>query len=157
VINLLLGGLVAGTLDIAYACIFWGIRNDVPAQRIFQSVARGALGEAAFEGGWGTAILGLGFHYFIATSMCVAYYLVAKRWSPLRERPVPLGIVYGVLLYAIMNFVVLPLSAAGPPSKNTLWVVLSVLVHMFLIGLPCALFAVRALSSNRNVEEGRPG
>src|SRR6185436_4079530 len=51
------GGLLAGAFDIAYACIYWGIAADVPAQRIFQSVARGLLGKAAFEGGWGTALL----------------------------------------------------------------------------------------------------
>jgi hypothetical protein len=49
------GGLVAGTLDIAYACVFWAIKRDVPVQRILQSVAAGLLGEASFEGGGATA------------------------------------------------------------------------------------------------------
>jgi len=35
----LAGGLVAGTLDILYACIFWALKRGVPAQRILQSVA----------------------------------------------------------------------------------------------------------------------
>ena len=34
------GGLLAGTLDILYATSFWALR-DVPAQRIFQSIAAG--------------------------------------------------------------------------------------------------------------------
>jgi hypothetical protein len=33
----LAGGLVAGALDITYACVFWAIKAGVPAQRIFQS------------------------------------------------------------------------------------------------------------------------
>jgi len=32
----LAGGLVAGALDITYACVFWAIKAGVPAQRIFQ-------------------------------------------------------------------------------------------------------------------------
>ena len=32
----LAGGLVAGTLDIVYACVFWGLKRDVPVQRILR-------------------------------------------------------------------------------------------------------------------------
>ena len=73
----LAGGLVAGTLDIVYACVFWALKADVPVQRILQSVAAGLLGQESFQGGASTAALGLGLHYFIATSMSVVYYLVA--------------------------------------------------------------------------------
>lgn len=45
------GGPVAGTLDITYACLFWALKGDVPAERILQGVAAGLLGEASFEGG----------------------------------------------------------------------------------------------------------
>ena len=142
----LAGGLVAGTLDIVYACVFWAIKADVPARRILQSVAAGLLGKASFEGGAATAALGLGLHDFIACSMAVAYYLVARRWTALRERPVPFGAAYGLLLYAIMNYVVVPLSAAGSGgAKDPLWVGLSVAVHIFLIGVPIALFVQAAL------------
>jgi hypothetical protein len=142
----LAGGLVAGALDIAYACLFWWLKADVPAQRIFQSVAAGLLGAASFKGGWATAALGLGLHFFIATSMSVTYYLVARRWALLRERPLACGAAYGLLLYAIMNYVVVPLSAAGHGgAKDPLWVILSIVVHAVLIGIPIALFTRRAL------------
>ncbi len=45
------GGLACGVLDITQACIAWGIQNQVPPQRIFQSVASGLLGPKAFQGG----------------------------------------------------------------------------------------------------------
>ena len=35
----LAGGLLAGALDITYACLFWAIKADLPPTRIFQSVA----------------------------------------------------------------------------------------------------------------------
>jgi hypothetical protein len=140
------GGLVAGALDITYACVFWGVRARVPATRIFQSVAAGLLGKASFEGGAATAALGLGLHFFIALSMSFTYYLVAGRWALLWRRPVPMGAAYGLLLYGIMNYIVLPLSAAGSggSGRNVLWISLSILVHMLLIGVPIALFTRRA-------------
>ena len=148
----LAGGLVAGTLDIAYACIFWALKRGVPMQRIFQSVAAGLLGDASFEGGAATAALGLGLHFLIATSMSVTYYLVARRQPLLWQRPVACGAAYGLLLYAIMNYVVVPLSAAGRGSQDPLWIGLSVAVHVLLIGIPIALFARRALQPARMFE-----
>lgn len=140
----LAGGLVAGTLDIAYACIFWALKAGVPASRIFQSVAAGLLGKASLQGGAATAVLGLALHYFIALSMALTYYLVAGRLLVLRHRAGPCGVAYGLLLYGIMNYVVVPLSAAGPGSRDPLWITLSIAVHMLLIGLPIALFVRRA-------------
>jgi hypothetical protein len=141
----LAGGLVAGTLDITYACIFWAIKAGVAPLRIFQSVAAGLLGKASFDGGAATAALGLTLHYFIATTMALAYYLVAKRWPLLTRRPGLFGATYGLLLYLIMNYVVVPLSAAGSGSKDSVWVALSIAVHALFIGIPCALFARLAL------------
>ena len=141
----LAGGFVAGTLDIVYACVFWALKLDVPARQILQSVAAGLLGEASFEGGGATAALGLGLHFLIALSMAVAYYLVSRRWALLWQRPVLCGAGYGLLLYAIMNYVVVPLSAAGPGSKDPLWITLTIAVHALLIGIPIAL-AVRLAS-----------
>ena len=142
--TVLLGGLLAGALDITYAWAFWAIKRGLPAERIFQSVASGLLGAKAFTGGPATAALGLALHFCIAISMAFTYYLVSLRWPVLRSRAVACGAAYGVLLYGIMNYVVVPLSAARPGSKDPLWVVLSVAVHVLLIGMPIALAARRA-------------
>jgi len=145
----LLGGLVAGSFDITYACTFWYLKRRVLPSRVFQSVASGLLGDASFTGGWRTAALGLALHYFIATAMAITYYLFALRWSDLWEKPLVYGPLYGVLLYGIMNYIVVPLSAANPGSRNLLWVLLSIAVHAFLIGTPCAIFARRAMLASR--------
>jgi len=141
----LTGGIVVGTFDIVYACVFWAIKSGVAPQRILQRVASGWLGEPSMSGGWATAALGFVSHYCIAISMAATYYVVARRWPALWERPIPYGAAYGLLLYGIMNYVVVPLSNAGASSKDPLWVGMSIAVHMVLIGLPCALFARRAI------------
>ncbi|MEO8202192.1 MAG: hypothetical protein ABI679_16795 [Gemmatimonadota bacterium] len=144
----LAGGLVAGAFDITFAWAFWAIKVGLSAERIFQSVAAGLLGDASFEGGAATAALGLALHFFIAITMSFTYYLVARRWAPLQRSPWTYGPLYGVLLYAIMNYVVVPLSAAGGGgSKNAWWIGLSIAVHAFLIGTPIALFSRKALSA----------
>jgi hypothetical protein len=141
------GGVVVGTLDILYACGYWALRRDVPAMRILQSVAAGLLGQASFEGGAATAALGLALHYFIALSMSLTYFLVARRWPLLWRRPMLCGAGYGVALYSIMNGIVVPLSAVpGSASKDRLWIVLTIAVHVILVGIPIALFASRAWS-----------
>lgn len=112
-----------------------------------QSVARGVLGKAAFEGGVPAALLGAALHYTIAVSMAVTYYLVSRKLDVLTRRPIPCGVAYGVLLYLIMNLVVLPLSAVGMPKfDNVVWVSMSVVMHM-VFGLICAFTARRALRS----------
>jgi uncharacterized membrane protein YagU involved in acid resistance len=141
---MLIAGLVAGTLDIVYACVFWSIKADVPPLLIFQSVARGLLGNAAFEGGIASAALGLALHFLIAIAMAAGYFLATARWTPLLRRPVIYGCLYGLFLYALMNFVIVPLSAATPGSTDPVWITLSVLVHMLCVGVPIAMLARRA-------------
>jgi hypothetical protein len=138
------GGFIAAALDIAFACVYWALNGDVPALRILQSVAAGVLGEASFEGGAVSASLGLVLHFLIVFVMALVYYAVALRVAPLRERAWLFGGAYGLLLYAVMNYVVVPLSRAGAGPKDPLWITLGVVVHVVLIGIPIALFAKRA-------------
>jgi uncharacterized membrane protein YagU involved in acid resistance len=138
---LLFGTLTVGTLDILDAVVFFGIRNHVAPIRIFQSIAAGLLGRAAFSGGVRTALLGAFLHYFIAFSI-VAVFLVLSRTIPLlRQRAVVSGILYGIGVYLFMNFVVLPLSNAGRGPFVLPVVINGVVIHMFGVGLPAALFA----------------
>ena len=84
----------------------------------------------------------------MSSSLRVRVNALSSRDGPLRERPLLFGPAYGLLLYGIMTYIVVPLSAArsrgGGGSAGTLWIVLSILVHMFLIGLPIAMFTQRA-------------
>jgi hypothetical protein len=46
-----------------------------------------------------------------------------------------------------MHYVVVPLSAAAGGSADPLWTVLTIAVHMLLVGVPIALFAKRSFRS----------
>ena len=137
---ILLGGLIAGTIDISYACIFSYLRRGTSPVRVLQSVASGALGRSAFDGGAWTAALGLVFHFLIATIAAAVYYLASRPLRFLVNYAVICGPLYGLCVYLVMNFVVLPLSAIGSRPALPLPVLISgLLIHMFGIGLPIAL------------------
>ncbi|TWI02664.1 hypothetical protein IP90_01761 [Luteimonas cucumeris] len=145
---LLLGGTTLGSLDILFAFAFWAPQG-VTLTRILQSIAAGLLGRPSYEGGIATAWLGAGLHYFIATMMVLACYLVARRFPGLLRRPLVFGPLYGLLLYGVMNFIVLPLSAAGTPDfANAAWVTSSIAMHA-VFGWICFVFARRALAASR--------
>jgi len=142
---ILIGGAIAGTLDITYAIGFSALRG-VPPMRILQSVASGLLGASAFKGGLSTAALGLALHFFIAFSAAAIFYLASKAIPSLTRHPVVSGLFYGFLIYAVMNLVVLPLSAyPRKVSFPLLVLVTGLFVHMFFIGLPISLAVRRAL------------
>jgi hypothetical protein len=145
--TIVIGGLVAGALDITYAFIIWGLRGVSPI-RIGQSVAAGLLGrEAAVSGGTATGLFGLAVHFVLAIIMAAIYYGAARNIRLLVDRAVPCGIAYGLALYGAMNYVVLPLSAIGKAGGGApLYITITgILVHMFLVGLPIALITRRAL------------
>ena len=133
-----LGAIVVGTLDILYAIVFWYPRGVTPA-RIFQSIAAGLYGRASFIGGTRTVVIGAALHYFISLCIVLVYWLASRRYDVLLRRPFLCGSGYGVLVYLVMNYVVIPLSATKRPAFLLSWVVCSVVVHAFLIGVPAAL------------------
>lgn len=141
---ILLGAMVVGTLDILFAILFWSPRGVAPA-RIFQSVAAGLYGRAAFTGGTRTVVIGALLHFFIALCIVLVYWIASRRYDVLIRRPILCGSIYGVLVYLLMNYVVIPLSATQRSAFLLSWVVSSVVVHAFLVGVPAAVFAKAAV------------
>ena len=144
---ILIGGLIAGTFDITYACVFFGIRNHVRPTRILQSVARGALGQQAFQGGLKTAALGLFFHFLIALTAAAVYVFASRVLRFMITQAVVCGILYGACVYFFMYGIVMRFSAIHSTTLPWVypWAVLipNLLIHMFGIGLPIALVARR--------------
>jgi len=140
---ILIGGLIAGAFDITYACVFFGIRNHVSPIRIFQSVARGALGNQAFQGGLKTAALGLFFHFLIALIAANVYFLLSRVLRFMITHPIICGVLYGACVYLFMYGIVMRVSAIHSTILpwNYPWAVLipNLLIHMLGIGLPIAL------------------
>lgn len=138
--------LIAGTLDISDALIFYGLRGVSP-ERLLQNIASGLVGRTAFQGGLTTALLGLAIHYFITLCWAALFLLAASRAPVLSRRAILSGILYGLIIYAVMNFVVLPHTRLPPRSHLPAPVILAngVLALVLFMGLPIALIARRWL------------
>jgi hypothetical protein len=140
-----LGTFVVGCADALDAMLFFGLRNGVAPGRIFQSIASGLLGQAAYAGGTPTVVLGVLLHFTIALGIVTTYFLASRKLDLLRHRPVLCGILYGLAAFAVMNLVVLPLSAIGHvPRFSRLSLANGLLIHAFGVGLPSALVSARA-------------
>jgi uncharacterized membrane protein YagU involved in acid resistance len=137
---ILVGGGIAATLDIVYAIVYSWIRARIPPTTILQSVASGLIGQPAYEGGAATAALGLFCHYAMAFFIASIFWLASRRLEFLTRNAVASGLAFGVCVYLVMNFVVIPLSAFPTAMTYTpVRVTINVAAHMILFGLPIAL------------------
>lgn len=146
-----LGVLVTGSLDLLEAMLFHALHGVAPMQ-ILQSIAGGFLGRATFHGGVSTAMLGTVTHYAIIATMLAVYVFARTRNRWLQRHLVAGGLLYGCMLFVVMTFVVLPLSAAVEFLRplTAAQVANGVFAHAALVGLPIAWFA-------RRIEDrGRP-
>jgi hypothetical protein len=137
---ILWAGLIAGALDITAACVTTALRGRGGPIGVFQSVASGLLGADAFEGGLPAAALGLVLHFVIAFGAATLYVAASRKLRFLVEQPVVCGLLYGAAVYAFMNSVVVPLSAA--PFKIS-YNLVGLGIHLVCIGLPIGLITGR--------------
>jgi hypothetical protein len=134
---ILAGGLIAGTIDIGAACLING--RSVPF--VLHTIAGGLLAEQAYAGGWRTALLGLLLQEGMAMLIAACYLLAAGYLSALRQRWVTWGLLYGVVIFVVMNYVVLPLSAWKVVPHFSAYKLVANLLAMLLFGLIVAFFS----------------
>jgi len=140
-----IGGLIGGALDLAFAVSFAGYNGAAPG-RVFQAVASGLLGNAAFSGGAGVQALGIASHFVLSLIWAALFAAVASHVPALMRRPLLAGMVFGVIVFLCMRLIVLPLSAyPRPVTFPPLATSLDLLSHMFLFGGPIAFAVNRAL------------
>ena len=134
-------GLVVGVLDISSAILIW-LSRGIGIKRGFQGIAAGLLGQLSYDGGIPTAALGLAIHFFVAFTVVTVFYFASRVIPFLPQHAVFSGIVYGVGVYLVMYWLVLPttFSAFKHRLSNEL---LAVAIHISLIGLPTALIVRR--------------
>src|SRR3954454_6508507 len=136
-------GAIVGAMDITSAFILAVTRGST-VTRLLQFVASGLIGPKAFEGGLGTALLGLALHFVIAFGLVVVFYALSRSFGFIPCHAVVSGLIYGLIVFGVMNLIVLPLSAARPRHSLS-GDLIQIGIHTFIIGLPTSLL-VRRLS-----------
>jgi uncharacterized membrane protein YagU involved in acid resistance len=144
--TILFGGLIAGALDGLDAVIYYGWASGVTPTRLFQHIASGLLGARAFSGGWATTLIGVACHFTIAIGAAAVFYAASLLIPFLAQRPWISGPAFGISVYVVMHYVVVPLSAvrAGTVPMRGLELIDQLFSHMFFVGLPIALMARRS-------------
>jgi uncharacterized membrane protein YagU involved in acid resistance len=139
-VPVLLGGFTAGTIDIGAAASI----NSVSPYIIMQAIAGGVLGKDSFHQGVPAAILGLILQWTM--SLLIAWIFVfATQWLPgLKRLWLPAGLAYGIPVFFVMNYVVVPLSALKHRPHFTPAHFAENMLAMMLFGVIVAFFARRS-------------
>jgi len=134
-------GLVAGTLDGLAAVVIYLVRGGKNPVAIFNFIASGVFGDSGLRGGIGMAFMGLLFHFLIATTWSLIFFVVNSRVSAILRHWVLSGLVYGMVVWLCMNLVVVPLSFTPPIPMNVSGIITGILVLMICVGLPISFLA----------------
>jgi len=134
---------ISGTLDILFAMILTVLFGR-EIGNMLRFVGSGPF-PSATEMGTGGAILGLVVHFTLMAIMAAAFMLVLRQRPQLLDKPVLIGLLYGLITYVAMNLVVVPLRFDAPLPSKPLSIATQLFAHICLVGIPMALIAARYL------------
>jgi hypothetical protein len=142
---ILIAWMLAGTLDITTAVLYYLGPSSARAVRLLKGIASGVLGARAFDSGLATAWLGLALHYLIALIWTLVFVVAVRSCGGLRRHVVLTGIAYGIIIWLVMNLFVLPLSnvARGPFELRA--AVIAAIILILCVGLPISVVIGRYL------------
>ncbi len=138
---ILFAGLLSGCMDITAAFITWWPKGVKPS-RLLQGIAAGWLGPASFNGGTATAALGLAFHFLIAFTAAAVFFVASRKLTFMVRRPILCGALYGIAVYLVMYWVVMPLSNFHG-TKTVTSSIIAIVTHIICVGLPISLVIYR--------------
>src|ERR1700741_2424661 len=128
------GRLIAGILDATDGFAVYYFAAGFNPIQVLQFIASGFYGAAAFQKGISCALVGLLAHFFIAFALA-ALYVGATRILPMLSRQAVMwGTIYGVAVFIVMNFVVLPHTAAVKSPLSLPLVLNGVLGQALFVG-----------------------
>jgi uncharacterized membrane protein YagU involved in acid resistance len=135
----IVAGLIAGTIDIGAACTI----NQVGPIPILRFISSGLLGAPLPHEPW-VYCLGMILQWLMSILIAVIFMVAAARTPALLRNWMASGIAYGVAVYFVMTFVVVPLSRARA-GHITMASFVQNLLAMILFGLIVAYTARRML------------
>ncbi|MFD2936818.1 DUF1440 domain-containing protein [Spirosoma flavum] len=132
-------GFVAGTLDaIAAIGLFLSAGGKHPV-RVFQYIASGIFGKDAFLDGSAMIIWGIVFHFSIALLFAAFFFLIHPQIRQVIGNLMAIGLLYGLLIWLVMNRIVLPLSNVSAQPVDPAQSLIGMVILMVLVSLPIAL------------------
>ena len=141
----LLTGVADGLFATVSAVVF-----GTTVMRLWQSVSSTLLGRSAFEGGVGTAAVGVLMHFGVALAWSCVFLILFDRSRWIRNvvasrfGVLKVAAVYGPLIWIVMSLVIIPLLVQQPPTITPRWWN-QLIGHIVFVGLPIVWSISRGL------------
>ena len=141
---------LCGALDLGYAILITMVMGGT-AKAVLLSVASGPFGDGVADWGALALLLGVLVHFAIMAMMVAAYAPLSRTQIVLRMGPWLAGILWGLALYLVMYWIILPLRfPAVHPITEPARIARALFPHLALVGIPMALIARQTLSGARS-------
>ncbi|SFQ04295.1 hypothetical protein [Parafilimonas terrae] len=135
--TIFLAGFIAGTLDASGGVIVYCLlMKVVTVTQLFHGIAAGLFGDTIIGSENVMAVIGLLLHYFIAFCFATGYFFVYPHLRFLQKNAFISGLLYGLIVWVIMNLIVIPLSQAHHSPPTWPGFLRGAVILMICIGLP---------------------
>ena len=135
--------LLTGTLDLIAAMI---INYPATPFQIFRYIASGLFGKEAYQGN-SMILWGAFFHYTIAAVFSLGFFELHVKFRMFIKNIYILAVIYGLMIWVIMYFAVLPLTNIPKMPEhlhiNWLSIIKNVAALIICLGLPISFLSER--------------
>lgn len=133
---ILLMGLLVGSLDISAAFVDYYLATGSGPETILRFIASGVFGMAAFSTDGSMVLWGLAFHFIIAYSFTIFFYWLYPKIKLMSSQIILTSIFYGLFIWLVMTWIVLPLSYTPKQEFNFEKAVKAIIILICMIGFP---------------------
>jgi uncharacterized membrane protein YagU involved in acid resistance len=138
--TILVSGFVAGSLDILAAFfVYSAVQKTSTPVKILEYIASGVFKTKAYSGGIEMAVYGLLFHFCIAFGFAILYFFIFPYIAFLKKQKIVSGILFGIIVWGIMNLIVLPTVFNRLPKITLGPSSIAVLILIIAVGIPISL------------------
>jgi len=142
--------LLVGVLDILAALVRQYIKTGKSPVGVLKFIASGIFGQAAFTNGDIMILVGLVLHLVIAMLFALFFFWLVTKWPALLTYKILTGILYGIFIWCVMQFMVLPLSNTTKLPFNVKDAIIAMAILIVCIGLPLAFMAGKFVKVNKS-------
>jgi hypothetical protein len=141
---IIIATVIAGTLDILSA-FTWAIMAEGTPLGVLSGIGSAIVDREAFANPYALPAIGLALHFGIMLVMATVYLLAASRVALINRLSVLSGVGYGLVLWGVMYWVVLPqrwpTMFPVDPRLDPKGFAEDLFSHIVLVGIPIALVA----------------
>jgi hypothetical protein len=136
---IIITGLLAGCLDLLAACIDYYIKTGKEPEGVLRFIASGVFGKEAFTGTTMMMWLGLLFHFIIAFSLTIFFFIIYPKIRLLQLNIILTALIFGIVSWLITNLIIVPLSNTPSIPFKLLNALKAALILVITIGVPMSI------------------